>query len=102
MIIYTWFLKRLGFSEYFILCIKLRYKGAQALIKIHSNLLSPIEFNSGVKQGDPSSAVLYSLVLEPFLVHLRIKMEGHGLNVLNTHSLITSAFADDLCIRLTF
>ena len=76
------------------------YKGAQALIKINSKLLSPIEFNSGVKQGDPSSAALYCLALEPFLVHLRNKMEGHGLNVLG-HSFITSAYADDLCIICT-
>ena len=93
-------LKIFGFSEYFISCVKLMYKGAQALIKINSKLLSPIEFNSGVKQGDPSSAALYCLALEPFLVHLRNKMEGHGLNVLG-HSFITSAYADDLCIICT-
>ena len=54
-------LKSFGFSEYFISCVKLMYKGAQALIKINSKLLSPIGFNSGVKQGDPSSAALYLL-----------------------------------------
>ena len=75
-------LKSFGFCEYFISGVKLMYKGAQALIKINSKLLSPIGFNSGVKQGDPCSAVLYCLVLEPFLVHLRNQMEGHGLNVL--------------------
>ena len=53
-----------------------------------------------MKQGDPSSAALYCLALEPFLVHLRNKMEGHGLNVLR-HSFITSAYADDLCIICT-
>ena len=64
------------------------YKGAQALFKINSQLLSPIELNSGVKQGDPSSAALYCLALKPFLVYLRNKMEGHGLNVLG-HTFIT-------------
>ena len=68
------------------------YKGAQALVKINSKLLSPIGFNSGVKQGDPCSAALYCLVLEPFLVHLRNQMEGHGLNVLG-HTYITSTYA---------
>ena len=76
------------------------YKGAQDVIKINSKLLSPIEFNSGVKQRDPSSAALYCLVFEPFLVHLRNKMEGFGLNVLG-QSFITSAYADDLCIICT-
>ena len=75
-------LKRYGFSEYFISCVKLMYKGVQALIKINSELLSPIEFNTGVKQGDPSSTALYCLALEPFLVYLRNTMAGHGLNVL--------------------
>ena len=49
-----------------------------------------------MKQGDPCSAELYCLVLEPFLVHLRNQMESHGLNVLG-HTHITSAYADDLC-----
>ena len=51
-------LKSFGFSEYFISCVKLMYKGAH-LIKINSKLLSPIEFNS-----------LYCLAVEPFLVNL--------------------------------
>ena len=42
------------------------YKGAYALIKVNSKLLYPIEFNSGVKQGYPSSAALYCLAVEPF------------------------------------
>ena len=53
-----------------------------------------------MKQGDPCSAALYCLVLEPFLVHLKHQMEGHGLNILG-HTYITSAYADDLCIICT-
>ena len=53
-----------------------------------------------MKQGDPSSVALYCLAVEPFLVNLRNKMEGYGLNVLG-HSFITSAYADDLCIICT-
>ena len=93
-------LKRSGFSDYFISCFKLMYEGAQALNKINSKLLSPIEFNSGVKQWAPSSAALYCLALGPFLVYLKNQMEGHGLNVLG-HTFITSAYADDLCIICT-
>ena len=53
-----------------------------------------------MKQGDPISAALYCLALEPFLVHLRNKKESHGINVLG-HLFITSAYADDLCIICT-
>ena len=77
------------------------YKGAQTSIKVNSKLLSPIGFNSGVKQGDPCSSALYCLiVLEPLIVHLRNQMEGHGLNVLG-HTYITSVYAYDLCIICT-
>ena len=93
-------LRGFGFSSYFISCIQIMYKNAQALVKINSKLLSPIKFGSGIKQGDPISAALYCLALEPLLVYLRSRMTSSSLNV-HGDLFITSAYADDLCVLCT-
>ena len=57
----------------------------QALIKMNSKLLSPIEFNYGVKQGDPSSAALYYLALEPFFSLFEKYNGGSWFKCIRTH-----------------
>ena len=67
------------------------------------SLTPPISFEKGIRQGCPHSGLLYSIAIEPLLHTLRIKLNDIGLKSPcgSGHSIVVSAYADDITIFLT-
>lgn len=87
-------LRRMGFGESFIKWIELLYKNPMAQILLNGTLQAPLYPTRGVKQGDPLSALLFVLTLEP-LGNLLRRHEEHGICLTDDHVATSIFFADD-------
>ena len=87
-------LKGFGFGSFFISCIKLLYHNNSSLLNINNSLCSSFSVQRGIRQGCPLSGYLYSLFIEPLLIHLRHKLSGFSA----VPSVKVLAYADDLCV----
>ena len=75
-----WVFRNLGVPRRILKVIKSLYSRCFGTISIGGKLFSRIPFNSGVKQGDPSSMVLFVLAFDPIL-----RFIAHGLTPFDTH-----------------
>ena len=60
----------------------------------------PFRFNKGVFQGDPLSPIIFLIVFDPIIQHLKIVESQYGYD-LNGTRYITLPFADDFCLITT-
>ena len=68
------------------------YKTQKAGVKVDQNYTEKFEISTGVKQGDPLSATLFSVVIDDILKQLELR--GN----MSTRSKKCSAYADDILI----
>ena len=74
------------------------YKSTLSSLMINGRPLDPFELGAEVRQGNPLSPALFVLIIEPFLIFLRTKMQGLGLQCgSSSHSVIIFA---DVCTGL--
>jgi len=92
-------LQTFGFGPSFIKWIHLSYKDAKAQIKINGHLTNPIPVRCGVRQGDPLSFLLFTMVIETLSLALK-KCEGlSGFDLPGLRDRIKiSLYADDTSI----
>jgi len=69
-------LKAYGFPEFFCKSIKIMYDEIRILVNVGGDLVGPIPYQKGVKQGDPMASLLYILALEPLLRRLHTGMRA--------------------------
>lgn len=90
-----------GFPPRFIGIIRGLYGASSALIKHQGQILSPIPFRRGIRQGCPLSGMLYDVSVEPLLVNLRRELEECAVRLpyVSIRPLVL-AYADDLSLFL--
>lgn len=87
-------LERMGFGSAFAQWIKLLYTDPQAHLLINQNIQPALHPTRGVKQGDPLSALLFILTIEP-LGNLLRSHEEYGVCLNADHTCTSTFFADD-------
>ena len=87
-------LERMGFGAEFVQWIKLLYTDPQAHLVINQNIQPALNPTRGVKQGDPLSALLFVLTIEP-LGNLLRSHEEYGVCLNADHTSTSTFFADD-------
>lgn len=89
-------LHNFGYPKKIINYIRLLHTEFSLVISVGSDLISPISFRVGLKQGDPIASSLYCLAIEPFLFNLDNKLRDSGPSAWRRHpNIYLSAYADD-------
>lgn len=74
---------------------------ASARFIVNNTYTDKIPLARGVRQGDPSSPILFSIILEPLLCAFRNRLQGLHRPGIQRHPLLkVKAFADDICLYL--
>lgn len=87
-------LERIGCGTQFLRWVKLLYTKPAAHLMINGHVQDPLYPTRGVKQGDPLSALLFTLVIEP-LGNLLREHEEYGIPITDDHTATGVFFADD-------
>ena len=69
-------LRSYGFSDWFVERIKCMYEEAGSSIQINGHVSRPIPIHSSVRQGCPTSMLLFALCVDPLLRILDQKLPG--------------------------
>ncbi|KAF1320325.1 putative Pollike protein, partial [Globisporangium splendens] len=87
-------LEKMGCGSAFIQWVRLLYTRPQAHLLINQNIQPALHPARGVKQGDPLSALLFLLAIEP-LGNLLRSHEEYGVCLNADHTATSMFFADD-------
>jgi exonuclease III len=87
-------LERMGCGSEFVQWVRLLYTEPQAHLVINQNIQPALHPTRGVKQGDPLSALLFILTIEP-LGNLLRSHEEFGVCLTEDHTSTGVFFADD-------
>lgn len=87
-------LKDLSIPPKIIRLVKMSLKASVNHVKVNGSLTEEFTVNTGLRQGDPLSTLLFNLVLERIIQETGIKREGTIRT--NTHQCI--AYADDVVL----
>ncbi|CAB0044068.1 unnamed protein product [Trichogramma brassicae] len=87
-------LKRLGLPSAFVRYIEDTYKNSSTVLTIKRSKSEPIRVTRGVRQGDPLSSLLFSLVVDRVLTSLPSSVGYH----LGEHKIDALAYADDIVL----
>ncbi|KAF1329066.1 putative Pollike protein, partial [Globisporangium splendens] len=87
-------LERMGCGSEFVQWVRLLYTEPQAHLLINQNIQPALHPTRGVKQGDPLSALLFILTIEP-LGNLLRSHEEFGVCLNADHTATSTFFADD-------
>lgn len=87
-------LDRMGCGGQFLRWVKLLYTRPVARLLINGHVQEAIHPTRGVKQGDPLSALLFLLVIEP-LGNLLRQHDEHGICLTDDFTVTSVFFADD-------
>ena len=98
MIIHT--LERNGIPAPVVQYIANLYASLNGTVRGPTWSSEPFRFNKGVFQGDPLSPIIFLIVFDPIIQHLKIVESQYGYD-LNGTRYITLPFADDFCLITT-
>ncbi|KAL7300075.1 hypothetical protein TKK_0007085 [Trichogramma kaykai] len=87
-------LKRLGLPSAFVRYIEDTYRNSSTVLTIKRSKSEPIRVTRGVRQGDPLSSLLFSLVVDRVLTSLPSSVGYH----LGEHKIDALAYADDIVL----
>nr|CCA27000.1 pollike protein putative [Albugo laibachii Nc14] len=87
-------LSKMNCGNSFIQWTKLLYNNTHVSLLLNGTLLPNITPSRGVKQGDPLSALLFLMTIEP-LGNLLRRNEGPGICITPTNTATSLFFADD-------
>uniref|UniRef100_A0A096LQF6 Reverse transcriptase domain-containing protein n=1 Tax=Poecilia formosa TaxID=48698 RepID=A0A096LQF6_POEFO len=90
-------MKRFGFCDRFIQCIKNVYSSPKARIKINGSLSNQITLQRGCRQGCPLSPLLFNLFIEPLAQVIREEAGLEGVTIGNVENKIC-LYADDVLV----
>jgi len=90
-------LQTFGFGPRWLLAIQSLLQNLQASVLVNGFRSLPFSIQQGLPQGDPLSPLLYNIILEPLLSHIRQHLQGLQFPTL---SFSNSAFADDVVVGL--
>ena len=89
-------LRRNGIPESVCDYVKNLYSRLEGRVKSKEWTSKPFMFKGGVFQGDPLSPIIFLMVFNPIIQHLKLKEHcGYTLDGMN---FITLPFADDFCL----
>ncbi|NXU58035.1 PO21 protein, partial [Turnix velox] len=88
-------LEQRGVDQHIITLIKNMYCNITTSIDLKREHSEPIEINTGVKQGDPMSPILFNLSIDPLFC--KLEEEGEGSQHCG-EEVTAMAFADDLVL----
>jgi hypothetical protein len=76
------------------------YRNEQGLVRINGKFTAPFKYGREVRQGDPHSGTLFTLLLEPFLLLRNHNLRDYELKILSSikRTLVTRAHADDITV----
>uniref|UniRef100_A0ABD2XAX0 Reverse transcriptase domain-containing protein n=1 Tax=Trichogramma kaykai TaxID=54128 RepID=A0ABD2XAX0_9HYME len=87
-------LKRLGLPSAFVRYIEDTYRNSSTVLTIKRSKSEPIRVTRGVRQGDPLSSLLFSLVVDRVLTSLPSSVGYH----LGEYKIDALAYADDIVL----
>lgn len=93
-------LKRFGFNEQVIGCLKSLYCSPTARIKINGSLSNTVSLKRGCRQGYPLSPTLFALLIEPLAQVIREEKDITGILIGTTEYKIC-LYADDVLLTLS-
>lgn len=93
-------LKRFGFNDQIIGCLKSLYCSPSGRIKINENLSQPVLLERRCRQGCPLSPTLFALFIEPLAQAIREANDITGIQIGETQHK-TCLYADDILLTLT-
>jgi exonuclease III len=90
-------LQRMGLEGPWLNLVRQLYTDGTTSILVNNSPTTPVDLAQGIRQGDPLSPLLYNIILEPLLAHLRHHLQGLPLP---GEALKVSAYADDTMVCL--
>jgi hypothetical protein len=90
-------IEKMGLPEEFAAIVKDLYNGSSCKVRCQDGLTDPIEMGKGVKQGDPLSALLFNIAIEPVIQMIKQKHRKAAYEAYGQHCNIL-AYADDLVL----
>ena len=93
-------LNHFGFGNRFVNTIRSLYLGSTAKIKANNILSESLNLNSGVRQGDPLSPMLFVLGIEPLIRAISDDPQIKGFSLPDGSKAKISGYADDLAMFL--
>ena len=91
-------LSHFGFGNRFMNSIKGLYLGSTSKVKANNSLSDPINLNSGVRQGDPLSPMLFVIGIEPLIRAISDDPQINGFTLPDSSKVKISGYADDLAM----
>lgn len=92
-------LEHIGLGDKMRSWISAIYSNLTARVRANGVLSEPFAITNGTRQGCPLSPLLFVLLLEPFLNHVRLNSGIKGVEVNKTQYKV-SAYADDMLFSL--
>lgn len=93
-------MEKFGFGNNFMKWVKILYSNVGSRVNINGNIGNVIKQLRGVRQGDPLSALLYVLYIEPFACAIRTNYNIKGIILPGGDMLKISQYADDTVLYL--
>uniref|UniRef100_A0A8C5BXC6 Reverse transcriptase domain-containing protein n=1 Tax=Gadus morhua TaxID=8049 RepID=A0A8C5BXC6_GADMO len=92
--------KAFGFHSKFISWLELIYKNPVAQVRVNGTLSRRFQIHKGTRQGDPMSALIFAMCMEPLAEAIRQQDNIKGLTIgQECHKL--ALYADDIIVYLT-
>ena len=92
--------KAFGFHSKFISWLELIYKNPVAQVRVNGTLSRRFQIHKGTRQGDPMSALIFAMCMEPLAEAIRQQDNIKGLTIgQECHKL--ALYADDIILYLT-
>ncbi|GCC26521.1 hypothetical protein chiPu_0004938 [Chiloscyllium punctatum] len=96
-------LQRVKLPEAFVHLIEELYTGNTTVVEGNGNLITPINIQRGVKQGDPLSPILFNIALDPLVCSLERANSGVSMPLGGKRvNCSTLTFTDDIVLSNSY